>query len=533
MDRSAHVVPLRDRLDVRQKWLLVGTLLIAMFVTSLNQQIVATAAPRIVADLGAFNLLSWVFTVFMLASTVVMPVVGKLSDTLGRKAFMIGGLGVFVVGSAGCGFAVSMEMLIVSRAIQGVGAGIVIAVLLVIFWDLFSPQEGGRYLPLFIAVSSVAQLSGPTLGGVITDSIGWRWNFFIGMPFAALAMILAALYLPAHQSDGRRPPIDFLGASLLTVSSTALLLAVAWAQGEYGWTGAETLALIAGGVVVGALFMLQEYRHPEAILPFHILRNRDFMLACTILAVSGAAAFGAATYLPTFLQTALGTSATVSGVIMAPQAIGLLFGSFASGQLLSRTGRFRVQLLAGLLLALIGVLLLRSLGSEDARWLAGAYVAVLGFGAGIATTTMTVVTINVVRHEFIGAAIGARQFLQQMSVVFALAIYGVLLTSTYRSSFEAELMPATLAAPQAMALDAFYDPTLALDVDRFASARATVQRLDGGDVLLEETLLAQRGAVADANTTVFTLSAALLLVGGVAAVLMHERPIRSGFEDEP
>lgn len=515
---------------MRQKWLLVGTLLISMFVTSMNQQIVATAAPRIVADLGAFNLLSWVFTVFMLASTVVMPVVGKLSDTLGRRAFMIGGLAVFIAGSAGCGLAVSMEMLIVSRAVQGVGAGTVIAVLLVIFWDLFSPQDGGKYLPLFIAVGSIAQLAGPTLGGVITDGIGWRWNFFIGIPFALGAMVLVGLYLPAHQREGDRPPIDFLGALLLTVSSTALLLAVAWAQGEFGWGGTETLSLIAGGVVFGTLFMFQEWRHPEAMLPFHILRNRDFMLATSILAVSGSAAFGAATYLPTFLQTALDTSATVSGLIMAPQAIGLLVGTFASGQLLSRTGRFRIQLLAGLLLALTGVLLLRSLGTEDARWQAGAYVAIVGFGAGIAMTTMTVITINVVRHEVIGAAIGVRQFLQQMSVVFALAIYGVLLTSTYRSSFEAELLAVAPAQAEATVLADFYDPTLALDVSRYDAARTAVQELDGGDRLLEAVLSAQRHGVADANRSIFTLSALLLVLGVVAAILMHERPIR-GFEE--
>lgn len=531
MTAATAGTPLGLTLEKRQKWLIIATLMVAMSVTALSQQIIATAAPRIVADLGGFSLLSWVFTIFMLAGVIATPIAASLSDTYGRKPIMLIGMSVFLAASAAAALSVSMGMLIVSRALQGAGQGMVISGVLITIGDLFPPLERGRYLSLFIGATSTAQVAGPTLGGFLTDSVGWRACFLVGIPIGAPAMILIARYMPGAAASGkRRGSIDYVGAALLAVFASGFLLALSWGQDAYGWAGTPTLGLFSLAAVAILLFAMQERRHPNAIMPVPLVRNRDFVVATLIFSVSTSIGIGAATYLPTFIQAGMGSSATTSGVVTTPQAVFMFLGSFAGGQLLARSGRFRLQLIVGLILLLAGALLIRSVGPDQPLWHLSASVACMGLGGGMVTTTMSVVTMNAVDHSMIGVASGARQFMQQTVMVLAVAVFGTVLASNYESSFEDRLPSDVRAELPPTAVEEFRDATLVLDEARFAAIQTEVLARPGGQALLDETIEAQRGAAGSANAAIFLIAAGCAVAALAGTGFLRETPLRRSFD---
>lgn len=526
----AAFVPLGARIGTRQKRLLLSALMMALFVTSLNQQIIATAMPRILAELGGFSLLSWVFTTYMLTSTIATPIVGKLSDMFGRRRFMLTGIVVFVVASGVAGFSTSMPMLIAARAVQGVGGGTMLAVHFATLGDLFPPAERGKYTALFIGVATASQLAGPTVGGLITDSVGWRWCFFVSMPMAAAAFFSVARYLPGAVARTEHPRIDIVGAALLSGLSSAFLLALVWAQRAYGWAGSPTVLLFAAAAVLLVLFLLQERRHPEAIVPLHLFRQREFGIGAITVTLVGAGSFGAITYLPTFVQTAMGASATASGLVTTPQAIGSLAGSFVAGQVLAMSGRYRWQVFVGLGFMLVGNLLLQSLGIGDPRWHVSVFMIVLGLGSGATQTTMTVVILNAVDPRFMGVAAACRQFFQQLGGVVSVAVFGLVLSSTYQSSFAARLPAETRAVVPASVLTQFADPTMPLDQKRFTPVQAEVRALPDGNALLDTTLTASRHAVGAANRAIFQVASLMLFGAVLVAFALREATLRRTFE---
>ena len=330
--------PLGEMLTHRQKMVLLTTLMLSMFVGALDQTIMSTATPSIIADLGGFALLSWLFTSYMLASTVVVPLVGKLSDMFGRKPFIIGGITIFVGASVGCGLAPSMPALIAARAIQGVGGGLLFGSVFATLGDIFTPIQRARYMGYFISAFTLASLSGPTIGGFLTDGPGWRWCFYINLPVGIVAATLIWVNLPMSRQGGRLRDIDFQGALLLGAATTCALLALVWANETYGWGGAPTLGLFAAAIVLAAAFVRQEARHPQAILPLGLFRNRVFVQANMFSMLQGGGMMGAVQYLPTFIQTSLGASATASGIVSTPQSLGLLGSSIIAGQIESLHG---------------------------------------------------------------------------------------------------------------------------------------------------------------------------------------------------
>ncbi len=526
---ASIVQPLGESLDRRSKWLLLISLQMAMFVSALNQSLVSTATPRILADLGGFSLLSWVFTVYMVASTVVVLPIGRLSDMFGRRNFIVAGILIFVVGSLGCGVAQSMPQLIGARALQGIGGGFIFACVFATLGDIFPPAERGKYIGLFTGTFAMASILGPTIGGLLTDNVGWRWCFFVNVPVAAIAATFIWRNLPSKRKAGALSDIDFVGSLLLAGATICLLLALAWAQKEYGWGSTTTLGMFAGAAALTALFVVQERHHAQPIFPLGLFRNREFVLANLIAMLLGGAGFGAIQYLPTFVQVSLRASATASGLVTTPQSLGLLATSIIGGQILSRTGRYRFQILAGSVLILAATGLLSTLDVDTSKWRISAVMVLYGLGSGLVMPTMSVIIQNAVSHAFLGVATSSRQFFMQIGQVLGVAIFGVILANSYASSFHKNVPAATEAAIPAAVFREFDDPTLPLERRKFATVSAEVLALDNGRELLDSALAAQREGVATAIRHIFLGSVGIGALSLVLVLLMKELPLRRTF----
>ncbi len=523
---------LGDTLNQRQKMVLLFSLMTALFIGALDQTIVATATPTILSELGGFHLLSWLFTGYLLSSTVIVPLVGKLSDTFGRKPFLLTGIIVFMVGSALCGASPNMESLIAFRVLQGLGGGMIFASVFATVGDLFPPAERGKYIGMFTGTFSLASILGPTTGGFITDTIGWRWVFYINIPIGLIALPAVWFNLPWSRGV-TRPRIDFLGAALLTVASVSLLLGLVWAGDEYSWGSPQVLGSFAVAAVFLALFLGQEVRHPEPIVPLHLFRNRIFLVSNLVVFTLGAGLFGAITYLPIFVQTALGVSATASGVITTPQSLGVLFASVISGQVIARTGKYKYQSILGAVLFTASMVWLATVHLGTQTWHVSLNMVVLGLGFGLILPTMSLVVQNAVSHQYLGVASSSSQFFRQIGGVIGTAVFGAILASSFSSSFSRELPPDVAAQVPPAVLEKFSDPTLALNEREYALVREQVLSLPDGEALLAATLGAQQESIVFAVRRIFlgaTFAAALCLV---LTVFLKEVPLRRTFGPGP
>ena len=527
--------PIGESMTVRQKFILLNALMLCMFVAALDQAIMATATPRIAADLGGYHLLPWVFTAYLLASTVVVSVVGKLSDMFGRKLFMLIGIVVFVAGSVWCGFAPSMFALIMARTVQGAGGGIIFSCVFATLGDLFTPIERVRYVGYFTSTFTISSLTGPAIGGFLTDGPGWRWCFFVNVPVGLLALALVWQLMPSVRRGGRLSEIDFLGAALLAISTTSFMLGLLWAQQAYGWTAPQTLGLLAVAVVLGVAFVIQERRHPEAILPLFLFKNRQFVQANLIVMAVGGGIFASVQFLPTFLQISLGTSAKLSGLLLTPQSIGVLITSTIGGQLVARTGRYKRQVVIGATGVLLGTAGMLTLGVGSTPYVVAVYMATIGLGLGLVLPLMATLIQNAVPQELMGVASSSRQFFMSIASVFGVAVLGLVFTSGYVSSFR-PVSGLQEALPPAI-YEEFLDPTLALDVNRFPRVREELLRLPDGQALLDRAVQALRESEARATHRLLlgtTFIAALLWI---FVVTLREVPLRRSFgsatEEEP
>ena len=507
--------------------LLLLSLAMCMFLSSLDGSIVSTALPTMLSDLGGFKLLSWVFTLYMLTSTVVVPIVGKLSDMFGRRPFVISGVVIFLVGSLGAGLAQTMLTLIVARGIQGIGGGFILACVLVVMADMYTPIERAKYVAYILAIITAGSLLGPPVGGFFADGPGWRWCFYINIPIGAIALATIWATLPNTRQGGRVADIDFTGAAVLTTATVAGLLASAWAYEAYGWGSAITVGLLvaAGGLLV--LFVALELRHPNAIIPMSLFRNRMYVLTGMIAVLSSAVLFSATIFLPTFIQTSLGASAKVSGFLFMPQAAGLVVMSFIGGRIVSRTGRFKYLVVLGCALSALAAFLLWTMGVGDPRWHVAIYMIVFGMGSGLVTPLINVIVQASVSQEETGVATSSQMYFRQIAQVLGVALFGVLFTTSYTSSFAGNLdeeVRAAMPAPVYEELEG--DATLALDPDRLEDTRSEFLAAGGTTALFDRALDTQNAAVAVANQRLFLLSGIGGLILVVLALALTEIPLR-------
>ena len=488
----------------RQILLVFSGLMLGMLLAALDQTIVSTALPTIVGELGGLDHLSWVVTAYLLTSTASVPLYGKISDLYGRRIMFQAAIAIFLVGSVLSGVAQDMLQLIVFRGVQGVGAGGLMAMSMAIIGDIVSPRERGRYTGYMGAVFAVASVAGPLLGGFFVDELSWRWVFYINVPLGIVALVVTSsvLKLPFHRQNHR---IDFLGAALLVAAVTALLLVSVWGGNEYEWSSPQILGLAAAGAALTALFLLQERRAAEPILPLRLFGDSIFTVSSAVSFVMGAAMFGGIVFLPLFLQVVTGASATRSGLLMLPLMAGILVTSIGSGRIIAATGRYKRWPVMGMAVAAVGMYLLSTMDTSTGRLESSLYMLILGLGLGAVMQNLVLAVQNAAGYRDLGVVTSAVNFFRSLGGAFGVAIFGAVLSA--RLSDE---LPGLLPAGAAEGVD----PTA------LANSPEQIRALPGplADAVVE--------AVARSVHTVFLVAVPVILLGFALIWLLREIPLR-------
>jgi EmrB/QacA subfamily drug resistance transporter len=419
----------------------LGAVMVGIFLGALDQTVVGTALPRIITDLGGNGLYTWAFTAYLLTSTISGPLYGKLSDLFGRRPIFLFGIGVFMVGSLLSGLSGEMWQLVAARGVQGLGAGALFPIALAVVADLFAPSERGRYQGLFGAVFALSSLVGPGVGGLITDTIGWPFVFLLNLPIGAIVLVTVRRYLPAYHPAGDRPRIDYAGAALFTVALVPILVGLTNKQ-TTAWGDPSVGGLIALGAIVLAAFVWIESRSAEPLTPLGLFRNRSFTISVSAVFLAAFGFFAAVVFLPRWYQVVGGSSATVSGYQMLPLLGGVIISAVASGQIVSRTSRYRLLMFGAMIVMAVGLALLTQLRSDTPLPILWAWMFVTGLGMGPVFSVFPLIVANSVPVRQIGAATSNLTLFQQVGGTVGLAITG----TVFSTSMTAEVPRAIASA---------------------------------------------------------------------------------------
>jgi EmrB/QacA subfamily drug resistance transporter len=422
----------------REVLIVLPGLLLALILAMLDQTVVSTALPRIVGDLGGVTHLSWVVTAYVLSSTITTPLYGKLGDQYGRKRWLITAIIIFLAGSALSGMSQTMDQLIMFRALQGLGAGGLMVGVIATIGDMVAPRERGQYMGYMMASMMLALIAGPLVGGYITDSLSWRWIFYINMPVggAALIYLWTTLHLPYKKVKHK---IDYLGAGVLAIAATSVVLLTTWGGTQYAWASPMIIGLGLLAIAATASFLFVETRAAEPVLPLHVFKNRNFSVATGMSFLLGMAMLGALTFLPLYQQTVQHLSAVGSGLMLIPMMLGVTVTSLIGGFVMTRTGRYRFMPIVGGAIMTVAMLLLTGLGVHTTLLQSGLFYAVLGIGMGFLMQITSVIVQNSVAPRDIGVASSSRTFFQQIGGSLGVALFGAVFARRLTESMTSQL----------------------------------------------------------------------------------------------
>lgn len=521
-------------LPPRTKLAILGSILLTLFLASLDQTVVGTALPRIVTDLNGASLYVWVISAYLLASTVTVPIYGKFSDVFGRKVMLMIGVCLFLSGSWLSGASQNMTELVAFRAIQGLGAGALFPIVMAIIGDLYSSRDRGRFQGLFGAVFALSFIVGPFLGGWITDHISWHWVFYVNVPFGIASVVVLAMVLPrAGKMQASIRDLDYLGIALFTAGVVPFMLGLTnkgnvTSAGQLpNWTDANVGGLIALGLVILGAFAFVESRAKEPILPMDLFRTRDYSVSMAAVFVFGISMFAAVIFMPRFYQTVRGISATASGYYIWPLLVGLMGSSIGTGLLISRIGRYKWLMVAGAAVLLVGGFLLTHLTADVNDWVLWSWLLILGLGIGPAMAGYTVVVQNSVPPTQLGAATGTLTFLRQIGASVGLAVAGTIFSSSFASRLPQNLAEEGVPQPLIPQL-----VKLSGALQNVGNGRALLEHVLQGPLqpLVPKVIAGANNALALAIGDLFWVTIVAGLLGLIFTLILRDRPLRSDAE---
>ena len=524
-----NTAPAGADLSRRAKQGIILAIMLALFLGALDQTIVGTALPQIITDLRGANLYTWVVTIYLLASTVTVPIYGKLSDMYGRKPLLLAGVGLFLTGSVLAGLSQNIEQLIIFRGIQGLGAGALFPIALATIGDLYSPKERGRYQGLFGAVFGLASLIGPALGGWLTDTFSWHLIFYVNLPIGLISIAIILIELPTIKGRANQK-IDFLGAAVFAAGIIPVLIGLTNVQTSEFATP-EVAGLISIGLALLGLFLFIEARVAEPIIPLELFRNRTFAAAAAASFFASVGFFAAIIFLPRYFQAVLGETATDSGYATLPLLLGVIVSSVTAGLLVARRGRYKVLILGAILLIAAASLLLTNIKADTDPWLLRLWMFLAGIGIGPTLSVFTIVVQNAVPFKFLGAATSNLTFFRQVGGSVGLAIVGSYFGGQIAANIPREL--------EQVAPPGTFTPFFAAIGGDIAQLTNVGREFDQALIgLIPVQYLgaffdAIKAGIANGIGSIFWISVVASLVAFVAATLIEEIPLRGGTTSAP
>ncbi|MBH5317687.1 MFS transporter [Paenibacillus sp. GSMTC-2017] len=525
-----------EHLSHKRKLTIMAAIIMAMFFSAINQTIVSTAMPRIIAELNGLEHYSWVITIYMLTSTLATVLVGKLSDIYGRKPFLLAGIVIFMIGAFLTGFSRDIIELIIYRGIQGLGAGVIMSTVFTAVGDLFSPRERGKWTGVMMAVFGFSSVLGPALGGWLVDNFAWKWLFWVFLPLGVVAFFMILALFPKVE---RKPAekIDYAGSFFLSIAIIALLLGFSWAGTKYDWASFEIIGLFIAAIVSIVIFIFVEKKAVSPVLPLSLFKNDIVTISNAVGFLMNAGMMGALIYINFYVQGVEGISATYSGYVTMPMSIAMVIMSTVIGRKITNTGKYKRYAVMGLPIMIAGMLIMAFMNSV---WLAVVAMIVFGIGLGVGMPVFSLTVQNAVKPTELGVVTASSQLFRNLGGTIGIAIMGTLMTSTLTKNME-KLMAAnegtnldSVDPEVAKQLAAFHDPTILLNQPMLEKIKTSVP----ADVqpLVDQLIATLREALSSSLTVVFLAGTALVVIAFVLTLFLREIPLRTSnkeIESEP